>query len=192
MISAFICGLVLAAVGLRFIAHKLSPSVRIGFAVVMLLWALLPFPYGSAGWVLAFSSDFSISTGLLALMAIVHRVRAQPSLNRTELRLLCVVIALLALLFYPLSLGVTSLDPYAWGYGDFRFSTAILLIGLLAWIMRVYAGCTLLIAAQCAYWAGALSSNNLWDYLIDPWLCFWVFGWLIRDAITQRRGLQTA
>lgn len=184
---SIICALVLAAVGLRFLPTGASIRAKVMLVLVVMVASLLPFPWGLSGWVLSLTSDFSVTSGLLALVAIQHRMGGRPLLPVRELRFACILIVLLAMMYYPMSLGATYFDPYALGYGDFRFSTALLLLGLFAWISRAYASCLLLICAQLAYWFDALSSNNLWDYLLDPFLCFWTIGWLLRERISRLR-----
>ena len=55
--------------------------------------------------------------------------------------------------------------------------------------MRAYATCLILVSAQLAFGADLLVSDNLWDYLIDPWLVLWAAGWLIRDRLLQARAM---
>jgi hypothetical protein len=43
--------------------------------------------------------------------------------------------------------------------------------------------------AQCVFRAGWLASDNLWDYLMDPWLVCWAVGWLLRDRLLSARAL---
>ncbi|MEQ9507999.1 MAG: hypothetical protein RLN92_03045, partial [Alloalcanivorax xenomutans] len=62
--------------------------------------------------------------------------------------------------------------------------------GEVAWLSRAYASCIILVVAQLAYAWRLLPSDNLWDYLIDPWLVFWASGWLIRDRLLARRARQ--
>ncbi|MDF1781980.1 MAG: hypothetical protein P1U67_11840 [Alcanivoracaceae bacterium] len=188
MISILIGALVLAAIQLRIMHPLISRKARLVWCLVVLAIGVLPYPWGWTSWVISITSDFSISSGLLALVAIQHRVRGQTLMPIAELRSACWLIAVLALAYYPMSLGATYLDPYGLGYGSFELSTALLLVGFYAWISRAYGSCIVLIAAQVAYWFGALGSDNLWDYLVDPFLCFWVFGWLIRDALKRRQA----
>lgn len=185
MIASLISALVWAAVALRICHSRLGPRARIAVFVVVLTLALLPFPWGLGGWLLAITGEFSITAGLLALLATVHRLRSKAVLTVSEWRAACVLMAVLALLYYPMSLGATYFDPYALGYGDYRLSTALLIVGLFAWVCRAYVSCFILIIGQLAYWGGVLGSDNLWDYLIDPFLCFWVFGWLLRDVFRR-------
>jgi len=190
MIASLICALVWAAVVLRICHRWLETPARVAVFALVVVLALLPFPWGLGGWLLAITGEFSITTGLLAMLATVHRLRGEAVLTVSEWRAACVLLAVLALVYYPMSLGATYFDPYALGYGDYRLSTALLLVGLFAWVCRAYVSCFILIIAQCAYWLGALGSDNLWDYLIDPFLCFWVFGWLVRDLYRRIRAPQ--
>ena len=64
------------------------------------------------------------------------------------------------------------------GFGDFRFSTALMLLGLYVWISRYYVLCAWLAISQMAWYLQLLPSDNLWDYLIDPWIALFApWGW---------------
>jgi len=185
MISMILTALVLAAIAGR-VACALPVKPRSLVMALVFVAAALPFPWGVAGWVQSLTSEFSVTSALLALAAILHRVRGDVLLPESSLRTACWLVAGLSLVFYPLSLGVSLLDPYALGYGDFRFSTALLLIGMLAWVLRAWAICVVLVCAQLAYAADLLRSDNLWNYLLDPFLVMWVYGWLVRDLLRTR------
>lgn len=185
-----ICALVLVAVQLRLMTSlRLSMRSRIVLSVVVFVWSLLPYPWGLAPWAVSYLSTFSITSGLLAVLAIQHRIVGHYWLPLGQLRGACLMLVLMALWFYPMSLGSSYTDPYALGFGHFGFSTALLLVGLLGWVMRAYATCLILVAAELAFGADLLVSDNLWDYLMDPWLVFWAAGWLIRDRLLQQRAL---
>lgn len=184
-----VCALVLVAVQLRISANLLSLRGRLVLACVVFVWSLLPYPWGPGAWVLSYVSGFSITSGLLAVLAIQHRMVGHYWLPVRELRTACLMLVLMALWFYPMSMGSSYADPYSLGFGSFGFSTVLLLIGLLAWVTRAYASCLILVAAQCAFGAGFLASDNLWDYLIDPWLVCWAAGWLLRDRLLRARAM---
>lgn len=186
MTADLISALVLVAVLLRLMTPWAGRGWRVGIALAAFALALLPYPWGLAGWLQSWFSEFSISTGLLALVAIQHRIRGVSLVPAEELGGACMVIAGLALVFYPMSLGATYPDPYELGYGSFLFSSVLLLLGLLAWVFHAYASCLLLVLAQVAYGLNLLSSDNLWDYLLDPILCVWALGWLVRDWFRRR------
>ena len=190
MISMILTALVLAAIAGR-VACALPVKPTNLVMVLVFVAAALPFPWGAAGWVQSLTSEFSVTSALLALAAILHRARGNVLLPESSLRTACWLVAGLSLVFYPLSLGVSSLDPYALGYGDFRFSTALLLVGMLAWVLRAWAICAVLVCAQLAYAADLLRSDNLWNYLLDPFLVMWVYGWLVRDLLRTRERQAT-
>lgn len=188
-LDVLICSLVLVAVQLRISSALLSMRGRIVLGVVVFLWSLLPYPWGLAAWTVSYLSTFSVTSGLLAILAIQHRIAGHYWLPVKQLRGACLMLVLMALWFYPMSMGSSYTDPYALGFGNFGFSTVLLLVGLLAWVLRAYATCLILVAAQLAFGADLLVSDNLWDYLIDPWLVFWAAGWLIRDRLLQARAM---
>lgn len=189
MLANLVCALVVAAVAARLVPARCSRALRAGVVVLVLVLILLPFPWGGAGWVLAFAGHFSLTSMLLAIAALVCRVHGRALVADNEMRGMCALLLVTALLFYPSSLGAIPFDAYALGFGDFRFSTTLLLLGMFAWIVRAYAGCVVLIVAQFGYAVGALPSANLWDYLLDPWLVFWAAGWLMCDM--RRRSATT-
>lgn len=187
MVPNLICALVLVAVALR-LGARLPQTIRMLLAALMLVASLLPFPWGLSGWALSYLSHFSLSSGLLALLAIQHRLTGRYWLPVREVRAVCLLLVGLALWFYPMSLGSSYADPYALGFGDTAFSTVLLLLGAFAWLNRAYASCVVLVVAQFAFAANVLHSDNLWDYLVDPWLVFWAIGWLVRDRLLVRRA----
>ena len=187
-IDLLITALVLVAVQLRISASLLERKPRIVLAVLVFVWALLPYPWGPAAWVNSYLSGFSIASGLLAILAIKHRITGYYWLPVGQLRSACLMLVVLALWFYPTSMGSSYADPYAMGFGDFALSTGLLLVGLVGWVTRAYASCLILVAAQLAFRADLLVSDNLWDYLLDPWLVCWAVGWLFRDRLLRSRG----
>ncbi len=187
-IDLLIAALVLVAVQLRMTAALMPEKARIVLAVVVFAWCMLPYPWGPAAWVLSYLASFSVASGLLAVLAIKHRIVGYYWLPVNQLRGACVLLVVLALWFYPASMGSTYLDPYSLGYGNFTLSTTLLLLGLFAWVLKAYASCIILVAAQLGFRLDLLASDNLWDYLIDPWLVCWAAGWLIRDRLLQSRA----
>ena len=179
-LDSCLAALVLVAVALR--SGRLLPQVgRVVLALAVLLWALLPWPWGASAWVLSYLSSFSISSALLALAAIQLRLGGTFTLPRQQLRQVCWLLLVVAIGFYPPSLGVGGIDPYGWGYGSVNLSIALLLVGGVALVLRNYLLCLLLVVVQLAFAARLLVSDNLWDYLFDPFLVFWAIGWLVQD-----------
>lgn len=179
-LDSCLAALVLVAVALRY-GRSLPQPGRVVLALLVLVWALLPWPWGAAAWVLSYLSSFSVSAALLALVAIQLRLGGGFALPRQQLRQVCWLLVLVATCFYPPSLGVDGIDPYSWGYGNVNLNIALLLVGGVALVLRNYLLCVLLVVAQLAFAARLLVSDNLWDYLFDPFLVFWAIGWLVQD-----------
>lgn len=118
-------------------------------------------------------NELSVTTLVLALTGLLGEAIGRDVIPSDQRGILLHAVACLALLFYPLCLGLGPVDPYAWGY----FSTPMLAaLGLAAvaalihrddWIVLII-GASLLGGA-----AGLLQSTNLWDYLIDPVLALY-------------------
>ena len=77
-------------------------------------------------------------------------------------------VVITALLFYPLALGLSMLDPYAWGYGSVFFILIVAGVAGYFWWIKWEQG-AIIIALAILCWSFSLhESTNLWDYLLDP------------------------
>ena len=73
-------------------------------------------------------------------------------------------------MFYPLALGLTLWDPYAWGYGSLPLLFAVSGLACYFWLIHWERG-TIIISVAILCWLFKLhESTNLWDYLLDPFL----------------------
>lgn len=97
----------------------------------------------------------------------------------------------LALLLYPMALGLTSIDPYGWGWGPILPAVAALAASLLL-LAGNRMGVLLLLP-----FGGVLlhlqESSNFWDALIDPFyggLSLIVIVALLLRRCTQKKPLQ--
>ena len=95
-------------------------------------------------------------------------------------------IALVAITFYPLALGIGMLDPYAWGYGSITLLAGVLATALVAWLAGSNRIAIILAIAILAWALGWHESANLWDYIMDPFLGLWAIGSLTRSAWRAR------
>jgi len=132
------------------------------FVLMLIPFGAMPF----AAYVRGMTGDLSITTLVLLFCAmLLPWCGAVQSRHRLALLGL---IALASIAFYPMALGVGAYDPYQLGYGNMPFVAVLLLLALAAWF-RGYALITLCIALATLAWAvGWYESDNLWDYLIDP------------------------
>ena len=145
-----------------------------------ILTLVLPLELPLAAYVRGFTGELSITSMLLLWTAYVSpKAIAVPVAIR-------VWIALVAIVFYLLALGVGMLDPYAWGYGSIGLLAAVIATALIAWLMGSNRVAIILAIAILAWAAGWHESANLWDYILDPFLGLWAIGSLIRSALRAR------
>lgn len=177
------------AVVLVILAQKLS-SIDIPFSVrllaVLLLGNLFFWPLGMsmelplAAYVRGVTGELSVVTMLLLWSSVI------PSNQKTPLGFK-VPLALIAIAFYPLALGLGMLDPYAWGYGSIGLLIAVILFaiicGLVGWIKGVWI-ISFAMIAWAAHWH---ESANLWDYLLDPFLAIWALIAIPKAIYLKRR-----
>lgn len=112
--------------------------------------------------------DFSVTTLIFVVVAFIERLRNQNSIDSRQRFVILLVFSLTSIVFYPMTLGLTRIDPYAFGY----FSTPFLIgMGLLCcialafqWYWAIFVLCNSLIIASMELF----QSSNAWDYLIDP------------------------
>ena len=176
------------AVVLVILAQKLS-SIDIPFSVrllaVFLLGNLFFWPLGMsmelplAAYVRGVTGELSVVTMLLLWSSVI------PSNQKTPLGFK-VPLALIAIAFYPLALGLGMLDPYAWGYGSIGLLIAVILFAIICGIAGWIKGVWIISFAMIAWAAHWHESANLWDYLLDPFLAIWALI-AIPKAIYQKR-----
>jgi hypothetical protein len=139
-----------------------------------------------ARWVAGLNANFSVPlTGMLAV-SVCERAFGRPLFSQREWSAAWCFGAIGGLALYPMALGVSSFDPYEWGW---PFSPLFVVIGLLtAWLLwtRNRVGVVLLLAAL-AFQLRLLESANYWDYLLDPIYSLVSFAWLARWLVTSTR-----
>jgi hypothetical protein len=150
----------------------------------LLFWPLFtlftPLELPLAAYVRGFTGELSITS-----MLILWTAYFSPKEIHVPL-VMKVWIALVALAFYPLALGVSMLDPYAWGYGSIALLAAVIITALIAWLAGSNRIAIILATAILAWAAGWHESANLWDYILDPFLGLWAIGSLIGSAWRAR------
>lgn len=162
---------------------------RVAVLAAAILVLLVPvWGLSLAGLLRGITGDLSILTLMFLLLASA-RTLSGCGLVLAENRARAVqAIAIAALLFYPLVLGLGPFDPYRLGYGNLWFMLALL--GFAAWAaLRHSILLALGIALAVAAWSiGWYESPNLWDYLLDPWLGIYALTAQARHWWKQRRG----
>ncbi len=152
-------------------------------AVALLIVVTIPFGNLSvAEFMRGITGDLSVPTLLLLVLAW----RKSAAFTASQRDLLLVWIALAALALYPFALGLGMFDPYRLGFGDVWFITALLVC--IAWLRR-YTLLVLTISLAVLAWSvGWYESNNLWDYLLDPWVAIYAIAALLKRGIRMLRS----
>lgn len=128
---------------------------------------------------------FPLADGVSAAMAL-RALWGDPSVTTVQLLALSLAgrpavigrapaaaLALFALAFYPLALGLGDFDPYRLGYAGWPALALVAALGvaaLLAWKRGQPLWLWLLAVDLAAFAAGLHESSNFWDVLFDPLL----------------------
>lgn len=123
-----------------------------------------------AAYVRSFTDDLAITTLVLLAWVALHRLGVVQPISRAHQVQMLLLFAVLSLLLYPATLGLTYVDPYRWGFNP---RPMIVCIGLLAlallWLRNTLA-VSMLALGTLAFALRLKASENYWDYLIDPLL----------------------
>jgi hypothetical protein len=152
---------------------RVGRPVRGVVALVFGILLLIPWPNLSGAQNLrGLLGDLSIPTLVLMIGYLLRHFGPAALAERLakptrELVFLAAVLTAIALFYYPLSLGVSTVDPYAHGF----YPTVLAALLLAAFICAVLAGwwltAWLIALAYAGFLMQALESDNLWDYLFD-------------------------
>jgi len=102
------------------------------------------------------------------VIGIFPHLSGRRIVDRREETALCRLVAVTALVFYPLALGFGPFDPYRLGYGSPWFLAGLLALALVAWAGRFNLISICIALAVMAHAIAWNESTNLWDYLLDP------------------------
>lgn len=204
-----LAGVALAIVALTLhlpIFARLQLSLKIGLAVGLLVTVVVPFAGLSVvEFMRGITGDLSIASLLLLVMfmtiarphgggradmgaetLLYHRSNFQPSRPPAKGKLLTLIL-LAALALYPFALGVSDFDPYRLGFGNLWFIFGLLLVALVAWL-RQYMLIALSVSLAVLAWSvGWYESNNLWNYLLDPWVSIYAMAVIIKQGMLRLR-----
>lgn len=183
-----------SALGFAALLFLLLPSKRLPtryrWPLAVLLLALTQLPVEGvtlAGHWRASVGDLAVTTTLLLLTLAWRRLRALKPLLLPRLRTPLRWFAPFALLFYPLSMGASSWDPYRLGYTPDALLLVVFALMLWSWYRRAFALALALAAATLVFAVDGLSSHNYWDYLFDPILAVFALNLLVRRALQKLR-----
>jgi hypothetical protein len=158
-------------------AAVVSRSARSATWAAVICFVVLWIPVGAAqlplvAYVRGISSDLSITLVALACLDSRRRLLGLAAVDFRERMAVSVVVAVAALFLYPLALGWGDWDLYRVGWSAPGMWVALLILSLFCWAQGLRLVPILVALALLAWRFGILESNNLWDYLMDPWLAF--------------------
>lgn len=164
----------LLAVVAAWPARAARPARRALAAIVGALVAAAPIGGVSvAGYLRGAFGDLSVMT-LLLLARVLLRPRAPRAIGRDD-GVLWTGVAAIAVVFYPMALGLTGWDPYALGFHP-RGLVLVVAAAALAALPGAPGATRLIALSMIAFDLGVLESSNLWDYLLDPLLALYAIG----------------
>ena len=165
---------------LRRVRPDASLKVKLATLFVITPLIIYPFTYGPVWWLRGLTGDLSILSTALLILAIIQMIWDKKWIIPKESKAMQWSIALLGLLFYPLALGLGQVDPYVWGYANPYMLGALLGLSIVAFAYAYYATAVIVLCVVLAWSLHVLDSNNIWDYLLDPFVFFFFVGKLVR------------
>jgi hypothetical protein len=182
--TSITCAVVLTMLLQKSWQSEIPLVIRV--ALVLLLGNVFFWPLGMSlelplsAYVRGVTGDLSIVTLLLLWGTLL------PSSTKTPYGFK-VVVALIAIFFYPLALGFGMLDPYVWGYGSVGLLIAVIVFAIVCGLTGWTKGVWIFSIAIIAWVADWHESANLWDYLLDPFLAIWAIYAIPRTIYLKRR-----
>ena len=189
-----LAGVAVAAAAAVLLLPGMAKLARSRLAMLQAaVFALMLIPFGgmpAAAYLRGMTGDLSITTLVLLSCAMLRPWCGCAAVQARNRLALLGLIALAALALYPMALGAGVYDSYQLGYGNLQFVVVLLLLALAAWF-RGYAMITLYIALATLAWAvGWYESDNLWDYLVDPFVAIYALASIMILCVNTLLKLQ--
>jgi hypothetical protein len=140
-----------------------------GVTSLIIALLLLQIPLGGwslFSWIRTLEPNPSLTLSGLLVVVLWQRFRGAPLFRSEDWSVAWIAGALSALILYPIGLGLTSVDTYAWGWQPFLpialacCATWLLILGNRFGILLVLVPLGSLLHLQ--------ESANFWDALVDP------------------------
>ena len=146
------------------------PTLMLG--VISALIVIIPIdglPLGR--WVISINANFSMPLTAILLSKVLESGLGERLFDRKTLFVTWVFALTAGMALYPMALGLGGLDPYGLGWGFSWLFVVLLVTTLVMLFLRNRLGIILMSCVLC-YDLHLLESQNLWDYLVDPFLVF--------------------
>jgi hypothetical protein len=121
-----------------------------------------------AAYLRSYIDDLAITSMVFMAWGCLRRLDLlPPARGKTGVLIL---FAVMAVVLYPATLGMSDLDPYRFGYSPrvMLIFLGVLTLGLF--YLRNGLAVVMLASATLAFIVGIKPSHNYWDYLVDPLL----------------------
>jgi hypothetical protein len=166
--------LVLCAMLFRLLraATGIKPWVK---WITVVCFVLLWLPAGTAhlpivAYVRGVSSDLSLTLVALACLGLWQGFSGRELAGNLEKTPLLAVVLAAGVFLYPTALGWGDWDAYRLGWGSYGMLLGLVALVLAFWCQGLRLLPLLVALALLGWVVGVMESDNLWDYLIDPWL----------------------
>ena len=186
MISQFTPIILTNALAVSTILASCLPLSRLGLAsrsaLLVSFFLILLIPINQLmliGYIRGFIGDLSITSYTLILarlFSIVNLRRPTPNNDKYRFSLIMTIVALC---FYPTSLGLTHFSPYDAAYFSHLIIGCVVILGCYFWFTGFYLVTICFSLAIVSHHYHLLESTNIWDYLIDPILFSYCLFYLI-------------
>jgi len=167
-----LAGATLAITASLLLVPPIRRLKRIHIGLLMSVTAIIvAVPIGAlplAAYIRSCFGDLSITTNVLLVMAIFSNLSGRRPVDEKQKFVINGLIAVTALVFYPLALGIGPFDPYRLGYGSLGFLTGLFMLALCFWAVRFYLISICIALSVVTHAMAWYESTNLWDYLLDP------------------------
>ncbi|MEI6322826.1 MAG: hypothetical protein WCP60_06975 [bacterium] len=176
------------ALSLLLTGRNPRPSIRrillsASLGLLILLIPLGKFPI--CRWIAMLEPNPSITLTALLAIALIARGGGRRFFRPQDWRAAWIAGSIAALILFPMGLGLTSLDPYAWGWGPgLPVATTALAVMFLLGGNRF--GIVLLLCLIGMLFP-PMESQNSWDAVIDPFYAF--FSLIITALLVFRTPL---
>jgi|GEM_PF-156005 len=150
----------------KFAQQLIWPRIIFFLALIICLAPLADFSLSH--YIRVITGDLSITSLIwLGFSAYLSLTRTDQTPQANEIAIAAVIVAV-AMVLYPTALGLTYFDLYKFGFYPIVLGPVVFVVfGYCVWF-RYRLAATLLAAGFICYAIGALESDNLWDYLLDP------------------------
>ena len=187
-VALYLVWAIVLGAGTLLLAGRLARPYRLGLALAVMAWTLLPGPNSPAYWLgLAFQTPSLMNAmiGLAWFSGLARRApgsgAAAPRPQVLALKILLVAGVVLGWVLLFDTLAWLPVSVYAWGFSSAAVA-AVVVCATLLWVVWGAApaspaasglpGFLLLLSVLTLFVLSRLPTGNLWDALLDPWL--WV------------------